>query len=251
MCRKTSSNVSHVIQNSFHSDSDPGDGDSSLDNLQDWTGEWCEQPTLFSEGGVENFFEHESSKKRPSATWYTQRDLDEGALILGILRDSNSRLTKIDLAVKRYPEIFFQMSSYAFIDPLGKTCDVSKKVQQDYVAQVGRCLRSISDSINRKLDDLEENRSSQLAYLKTVSLAIPVDKDRKGRALYVYHGPELPQPLEVLEQFITWAENHQDRNGRLFRLATNLSDSICNASGEQLNNEYYPSGDTSDGENIA
>lgn len=132
------------------------------------------------------------------------------------------------------------MPAYRFKDPEGKNWDFADMVQKDYVRRVGRLLRGLSDNINRTLDGLGEDPSQKLSYLGSVSLAIQIGEDSFGRSLYVYHGQDLPQPPEILEQFMTWAEVHRSKNSRLHRLAIELLDVNSSALGMQLNNEDYP-----------
>lgn len=236
MIRKMSSNVCQVVQNPCNPE--PEDSSSSMEDLCEWTGEWYEQPTLFAELGVEDLFAEEPAIQRGGAKWYTQKDLDEGALILEILKDSETLLTKRDLAIARYPQIFLQMSSHVFQDPLGRNWNISKEIQKRYISAIGHCLRSINDNINRTLDSLKEDRLQQLAYLEKVALAMPIGQDSQGRALYVYHGPGHQQPPEIIEKFQAWAEKHKARNGRLKDLASHLSNSSSHAG--HLDNEDYP-----------
>jgi hypothetical protein len=217
------------------SDSDAfgfGEGSDPL-----WSG-IVEQPSLFSYPGMEDPF-REDQAPRSAPRWYSQRDLSEAQSILALLRNSDEPLTKLQLAQLRYPEIF-EMPTYMFRDPKGKNWDFADVIQKHYVNRVGLLLRSISDSINRTLDELGEEPSQKLRYLGSVSLAIQIGEDSCGRSLYVYHGQDLPQPPESLERFMTWAEVHRSKNSRLHRLASELLDVNSNPLGMQLNNEDYP-----------
>lgn len=201
-------------------------------------GDIYEQPTLFAYAGMEEqSWGYSSPRSKP--VWYSQQDLDEAGLILDLLRDSSEPLTKTQLARLLYPAIF-AMSSLSFQDPKGKNWNFTKMIQDEYVAKVGRLLRSVSDDTNRALDELDSNPLQKRDYLGAVSLAIQIGEDSRGRALYVYHGHDYPQSPEVLERFITWAEKHHARNSRALRLATELYNSIFNVSGVQLDNEDYP-----------
>lgn len=197
-----------------------------------------EQPTLFSYAGIEDQY-WSSQSPRYTPKWYTQQDLDEAASILELLRNSGEPLTKLQLARLRYPAVF-KMSTFSFQDPEGKNWNFTKMIQREYVNKVGRLLRSVSDNINRALDELDENPSLKISYLESVSLAIQVGEDSNGRSLYVYHGHDFPQSPEILERFITWAESHRVKNSRLFRLANELLDVNSSASNMQLDNEDYP-----------
>lgn len=173
------------------------------------------------------------------ATWYDQSDLDEAKLILELLKNADCALTKNQLARARYPKIF-KMSITKILDAEGRSWNITKIIQAKYVEKIGRALRSISDCINRKLDELDNEPVQKVTFLREVSLAIQVDQDEKGRALYVYHGPDFPQPPEIIEMYLMWTEKHQDRNGRLQRLASELLRSHSNVEVMQLNHQDLP-----------
>ena len=180
--------MSHPLDESSSS----GCNDSNKDAFI-FQGEFTEQIDIFSYSEVDVPYIDEQLC-RDSAGWYSQRDLNEAKLLLRFLKESGEPLTKLQLARLRYPKIF-RMRSTGFTDPEGKRWDIATILQNKYVEKVGRLLRSISDNINRKLDDLNNDISQKVAFLKSVSLAIQIDQDEMGRALYVYQGPDWVQPL--------------------------------------------------------
>lgn len=158
--------------------------------------------------------------------------------ILGVLRDSSSPMIKPQVTAKLYPKIFHN-SVELRCDEYGKWWNVTARRQRDYIEMVGRQIRAITHQINCDLAEMS-NPADQLEYLRSVSLAIPIATDSKGRAKYVYHGPDAPQPPEVLEMFRAWAETHKAKNSGLLKLAEGLCKGSNNQSGTMLDPNDIP-----------
>jgi len=202
---------------------------------------------LFEQLGLNlSLAEDEAASMGTANQWWTNEDLGEGQLTLAVLRNAcGEPLTQQAMARLRYHEIFGTSIQFC-TDPYGKVWNFTKLLQRKYIEKIGRQIRSIDAHVNKTLDVLEGDLPRQLEYLRTVSLAIRIGEDEKGRALYVYHGPDALQSSEKLEQYVTWAEKHQAKNSRLLRLAQELQKSILNAAGIQIDNEDFPGEDNFD-----
>lgn len=187
-------------------------------------------------------FEALDEPTRTAAGWYSESERGETYNILNLLRCSEEPLCKLGMAQHLYPECFNSSDEFT-VDPYGKAHNISKMFQKYYVDKVGRLIRSITDRINRKLEEIGDNQAQHFEFLRTVSLPIQVGFDENGRALYVFHGPDQPQSASVLESYIEFAESHQERNGRLANLAMSLRNCMINTHGSSINNDDVPEPD--------
>jgi len=144
------------------------------------------------------------------------------ATLLAYLRETDSPKTKRELAMALYPKAF---------DGGAQPCSDGYKrrnatiiFQKEYIETTGTLIRGIDKNIRSKLNELQ-NDEEKMEFLRQVKLVIRVGEGVKSEALYDYHGPDAPQSMEVLRDYVEWAATHQERQSQPLELAQAIYDS--------------------------
>jgi hypothetical protein len=160
--------------------------------------------------------------------------------LLAILKRADSHKSKRDLAHALYPKAFdSQMvdQSQSFWDGY-RFVRCAEVAENKYLIKTGALIRSVHQNIRNKLAEMD-SESQKLDYLRTVSLPIPIDESDDGEALYIYHGPDRPAPMEYLSSFIEWATIHQAKQSQPLELANKLQTAYYNQSNAQIDNDFH------------
>jgi len=142
--------------------------------------------------------------------------------LLAYLRETDSPKTKRELAMALYPEAFGRGEQY-FPDGY-KSSNVTVLFEKKYIDKTGEVIRGIDKNIKSRLNELQSDEE-KMEFLRQARLAIRVGEGAKFEAFYDYHGPDAPQSVEVLRDYVEWAATHQERQSQPLELAQAIYDS--------------------------
>ncbi|MFM5947573.1 MAG: hypothetical protein ACKO9G_30140, partial [Dolichospermum sp.] len=91
--------------------------------------------------------------------------------------------------------------------------NINQTSEKLYIEKTGQIIRSIDAGIRNHLNQLETHEE-KINFLKVVPLVIRVGEDENQAAFYAYHGPDNPQPLEILQEYCEWAQTQQYRQSK-------------------------------------
>jgi len=129
--------------------------------------------------------------------------------LLAFLKEADSPKSKKDLAHALYPKAFDDRSrdpSTRYWDGYKFRC-CAEDAARYYTQRVAAIMRTIDQDIRDDLGTLE-SRLDKLDYLRKAEVVIAVDSGEQQEALHVYHGPDAPQSLDILRDYLQWAETH-------------------------------------------
>lgn len=155
----------------------------------------------------------------------------------GQIEREESYQTKVQLAEMLYPNFYdprIQTTQLRFVSDGHKTRQIRKLLEKEHRGEVERAISSIDSAIRKQLKEFD-NEEQQMASLRNQSLIIRPDETESGAALYAYHGPDFPQPVEILEKYRDWALGHQEKQSAPLRLASSLYKSATNPVQLKLN----------------
>lgn len=180
-------------------------------------------------------FNYESEEFRPEEEfipdWLAQTFLErqdtkcKKCKVMAVLRERGLPTTQKELAPAIYPNAF----DNRYRDPEVWYRDGYKlrstwiDTEERHIKKTGAIIRSIDYGIRSALSQFE-SREEKLEYLRNTPLVIRVGDTESGEALYAYHGPDSPQPIEVLDDYVSWAETHQTKQSQPLVLAQNIRD---------------------------
>lgn len=179
--------------------------------------------------------------------------------LLAILRQSDYPRSKKELAMALFPNAFNNRNNHNqfFFDGY-QYRNINQTSEKLYIEKTGQIIRSIDAGIRNHLNQLETHEE-KINFLKVVPLVIRVGEDENQAAFYAYHGPDNPQPLEILQEYCEWAQTHQYRQSKLAEQAQLVEASAYVADygplfSGQLDNSFYTPDDemniSEDDENI-
>lgn len=153
--------------------------------------------------------------------------------LLAILRQSDYPKTKKELAMALFPNAFdnrYNVTNYEWDGYQQR--NIKDIFQKRYIEKTGKIIRSIDANIRNELDQLETHEE-KINFLKAVPLVIRVGEDDNQAAFYAYHGPDNPQPLEKIQEYIQknceWAQTHQYKQSKLLEQAQLIEASVSTA----------------------
>jgi len=158
----------------------------------------------------------------PSAQELTSKQ----ATLLAYLRETDSPKTKRELALALYPKAFDKSrlnGSQLFFDGY-KHRNPAIDAENDYVKKTGYVIQSIDRNIKSKLNELRSDEE-KLEFLRQAPLVIRVGEGSESEAFYDYHGPDAPQSVEVLRDYVEWAATHQARQSQPLEIAQAIHNS--------------------------
>lgn len=145
--------------------------------------------------------------------------------LLAILRKYGLPLRKKELARALYPKAFdnkYRDPDIRYFNGY-EWCSSWMASEKEHIRKTGAIIRSIDNDTRKFLSQLER-REEKLEFLRHKELIIRVGETESGETLYAYHGPDCPQPLEILENYVSWAEIHHTKQSQLLMLAQNIRD---------------------------
>lgn len=149
--------------------------------------------------------------------------------LLAILRQSDYPRTKKELAMALFPNAFNNRNNdnKFFFDGY-QYRNINQTSEKLYIEKTGQIIRTIDAGIRNDLNQLE-TREEKINFLRELPLVIRVGEDENQAAFYAYHGPDNPQPLEILQEYCEWAQTHQYKQSKLLEQAQLIEASVSTA----------------------